>query len=151
MVEATTSRAIAPSTKSLTLIDFGTAFLRHLVTSSGSPEFGGGHAALEVDGITGHLGAFLARWQSDQGDPLGEELHIFRRSPFGDVEPDDAAVIVLLREPVSSVVSPPVTDAAVRREDLVVLTAAVEAELSQGISRQRMLNDLVLLEIAEAI
>ncbi len=149
VIEATTSRQAAAAAPGLTLIDFRAAFLRHLIAVSSSPEFGGGFARLTLPGRGGRIAAFLARRQTDQGEPLGEELHVVRRAPGGGAAADEGVVAQLLRAPVATAV-PTLHDAPTERHAaLAKLIAAVEADAAAGVTHQRMLNDLVLLAVAD--
>ena len=149
VVEVTTSRATAASSPTVTLIDFGTEFLRGLVALSGSPAFGGGYASARLAGRDGSVAAFLARWQADQGAPLGEELHVLRRGTDGIAVADEGIVPRLLADPVLTVAPAGDGDADGRRAALAALKQAAETAVAGGVSRQRMLNDLVLLAAAD--
>lgn len=149
VIEATTSRASAASSRSLTLLDFGSSFLRDLIAMSGSPEFGGGYASLELPGRQGRVAAFLGRWQSEQGETLGEELHLVRCAPDDRFAADEGMVAALLAAPVASVEPPRSNDPAARREVLEGLRAHVELFAAGQVTRQRILNDLVLLAAAD--
>ncbi len=149
VIEATTSRVEVAAGRSLTLIDFGSSFLRELVAMSGSPEFGGGYASLGLPGPQGQIAAFLGRWQSEQGETLGEELHLVRCAPDGRPAAVEGMVAALLFAPVVSVEPPRANDAAARRQMLDGMRAHVEAAAAGQVTRQRMLNDLVLLAAAD--
>lgn len=149
VIDATTSRVAAASSRSLTLLDFGSSFVRELVAMSGSPEFGGGYASFALPERPGTVAAFLARWQSEQGETLGEELHVVRSSPTGVVGRAEGMVAALLARPVASVDPARTDDAGPRRALLDALRAHVEAEAAAQVTRQRMLNDLVLLAVAD--
>ena len=149
VIEATTSRVAAAASRSLTLLDFGSSFLRDLIAMSGSPEFGGGYASLALPGREGRVAAYLARWQSEQGETLGEELHLMRCSPDDCFAADDGMVAALLAAPVASVEPSRSSDVAGRREMLDGLRMHVEEVAAGQVTRQRMLNDLVLLAAAD--
>ncbi len=149
VIEVTTSRSEVAAGRSLTLIDFGSSFLRELVAMSGSPEFGGGYASLVLSGRQGSVAAFLARWQSEQGETLGEELHLMRCTPDGRPAADQGIVAALLSAPVVSVEPPRANDPASRRLALEGMREHVEALASGQVNRQRMMNDLVLLAAAD--
>ena len=149
VIEATTSRTTAASSRTLMLLDFGSSFLRDLVAMSGSPEFGGGYASLALSERQGGVAAFLGRWQSEQGETLGEELHLVRRSPDGRIVADEGIVSALLAAPVASLEPLRANDAVGRRQELDELRAHVEAVAASQVTKQRMLNDLVLLAAAD--
>ncbi|WP_242416470.1 DEAD/DEAH box helicase [Sphingomonas panni] len=149
VIEATTNRAAAAASRSLTLLDFGSSFLRELIAVSGSPEFGGGYASLALAGRAGRVAAFLGRWQSEQGETLGEELHLVHCPPDGPPSTDEGVVAALLAGPVASVEPSRANDAAARRQALDGMRAQVERVAALQVTRQRMLNDLVLLAAAD--
>ncbi|MBW6525254.1 DEAD/DEAH box helicase [Sphingomonas sp. RHCKR7] len=151
VIEATTSRAAATASRSLTLLDFSSSFLRELVAISGSPEFGGGYASLALAGRRGQVAAFLGRWQSEQGETLAEELHLVRCASDGRPAEDEGMVAALLSAPVISVEPARANDSAARRQLLDGLRAHVETSASGQVTRQRMLNDLVLLAAADVV
>lgn len=148
VIEATTSRATAATNRSLTLLDFGSSFLRGLIAKSGSPEFGGGYACLALPDRQDGVAAFLCRWQSEQGETLGEELHLVHRSPDGRVATDEGLVAALLAEPVKSL-GPRSADDAIRREILEGFRMRVDLTTTEQATRHRMLNDLILLAVAD--
>lgn len=149
VIEATTNRAAAAASRSLTLLDFGSSFLRELIAVSGSPEFGGGYASLALPGRTGRVGAFLGRWQSEQGETLSEELHLVHCPLDGPPSTDEGMVAALLAGQVVSVEPSRTNDAAARRHSLDEMRAHVETAAAGQVTRQRMLNDLVLLAAAD--
>ena len=149
VIEATTNRAAAAASRSLTLLDFESSFLRELIAVSGSPDFGGGYASLALAGRAGRVAAFLGRWQSEQGETLGEELHLVHCPLGGSPSGDEGMVAALLAGPVGSVEPSCVNDAAARRHSLDGMRAHVEWVATRQVTRQRMLNDLVLLAAAD--
>lgn len=149
VIEATTNRAAAAASRSLTLLDFGSSFLRELIAVSGSPDFGGGYASLALAGRTGRVAAFLGRWQSEQGETLGEELHLVHCPLDGPPSTDEGMVAALLAGQVVSVEPSRTNDAAARRQSLDGMRAHVETAAAGQVTRQRMLNDLVLLAAAD--
>jgi hypothetical protein len=150
VIDATTSRTTAARVKATTLIDFGGAFLRDLVTVSSAPEFGGGYASLRLPSHLGEVAAFLTRWQSEQGEFLSEELHMIRRAADGSAAVDDRLVDRLLEEVVATTSAVPSNDIDARRTAITTMTGIVEKVAAPGISRLRTLNDIVLLAVADA-
>lgn len=151
VIEATTSRATAASFPAITLIDFGTAFLRHLVSVSGSPDFGGGYACLRLPGRDGSIAAFLTRWQSDQGEALGEELHVLRSQSDGVIRADEGVVAQLLATSISSHQPPQANDLQARQATLAAMDSALQATMAGEVTRQRMPNDVILLTAADLV
>lgn len=149
VIEATTSRAAAAAAHTLTLLDFGSSFLRELVAMSGSPEFGGGYASLALPGRQGGVAAFLGRWQSEQGETLGEELHLVGCASDGSPATDEGMIAALLSAPVASIELPRANDAVGRRQMLDGMRAHVETTIAGQVTRQRTINDLVLLAAAD--
>ncbi len=149
VIDATTSRGTAARVRATVLLDFSGQFLRDLIEASSTPEFGGGYASVRLPGGGGESAAFLLRWQSEQGEPLSEELHLVRRRPDGAVAIDDDLVGRLLEGEVATAEPVRANDVDARRNAIAVLTARVEADAAAQITRMRFLNDIVLLSVAD--
>lgn len=147
VIEATTSRATASVSRSIHLLDFGSAFLRELINIAIAPEFGGSYAAARMS-IEGHVGAFVTRWQSDQGEPIGDELTIARRDTDGEIVLDNSIVVELLEDVVETV-EPVWTEPAERREILESIRDRVEVAAAGKLNRFKHLNDLVTVAAAD--
>ena len=75
VVNVTTDRRLAQRFKDIILLDFEAPFFRFLIDHAKSHEFDGFYAAAESPpGTEGALGAFMLRWQNDQGAVLTEEF-----------------------------------------------------------------------------
>jgi superfamily II DNA or RNA helicase len=151
VIDATTSRGTAAASPAAQLIDFGSSFLRELVAFAISPEFGGGYGCVEIERIPeGHSGGFLIRWQSDQGDPVGEELTIAHRSFDGQITFDNSIVSALLAEVVGSR-DPELDDPVERADILESIIDRIEVDAAARISRFKQLNDIVLVAAADVL
>ncbi|MGA7553248.1 MAG: DEAD/DEAH box helicase, partial [Candidatus Acidiferrales bacterium] len=75
VVNVTTDRRLAQRFRDIILLDFEAPFFRFLIDHAKSQEFDGFYAAAESPpGTEGALGAFMLRWQNDQGAVLTEEF-----------------------------------------------------------------------------
>jgi superfamily II DNA or RNA helicase len=75
VVRVTTDRRLAQRLGDVLLLDFESAFFRHLIDEAQSQKFDGLYASIDTGkGERGALAAFRLRWQNDQGEPLTEEF-----------------------------------------------------------------------------
>jgi superfamily II DNA or RNA helicase len=151
VIDATTSRGTAAASSATQLVDFGTTFLRELVAQATSPEFGGYYSSVGLRNVEeGHVAGFLVRWQSDQGEPVGEELIIAQRSCRGQVTFDNSVVGTLLSEKVETR-DPKLNDPSERREILDAIADRVEVDAAGRSNRFKQLNDIVLVAAADVM
>jgi superfamily II DNA or RNA helicase len=103
VVNITTDRRLAQRFKEIVLLDFEAPFFRYLIEHAKLHEFDGFYAAASSPaGTTGALGAFMLRWQNDQGDVLTEEFATFFASSDSDVECNPSFVASWLTSSVAS-------------------------------------------------
>jgi superfamily II DNA or RNA helicase len=151
VVNITTDRRLAQRFKEIVLLDFEAPFFRYLIERAKSHDFDGFYAAaLSPTGTAGALGAFMLRWQSDQGDVLTDEFVPFFVSPDGDVECNPSFVAPwLMSSLVSSHVRNP--DRQVRRKTFDKLLDAANRRLGAESTRFKHPNGLVCLAAADCI
>jgi superfamily II DNA or RNA helicase len=149
VIEATTSRSTASASRGFCLLDFRSEFLRELVRVATSPDFGGSYATAKVaQAADGHVAAFITRWQSERGDPIGEELSISHRGKNGHVTLDNGVVSQLLRYPVKTV--PPESEVPEERQRVLeAMQDRVEVHAAERANRFKHLNDLILVAAAD--
>ncbi|MGC2461070.1 MAG: DEAD/DEAH box helicase [Steroidobacteraceae bacterium] len=151
VVSITTDRRFAQRFKDVILLDFESPFFRHLISYAKSHEFDGMYAvATAPAGITGALGAFLLRWQNDQGHALTEEFVPFFAPAEGKVECNPPFLAQWLLSPLSS---GPVSNAErqLRRSTLERLAEAADLMLAGESTRFKHPNSLIFLAAADCL
>jgi len=147
LTRSTTSRKRWDRATALHLLDFGSPFVRHIVQEVASAQFGGGYAAFRrVEPGIALAAAFLARWQTDQGEPAGEELFVVTADGEGEVALDNRLAARLFDAMLHSA-APPQTPS--RPALFEALKAHVEARMAERLTPFLHPNDLVPLAIGE--
>jgi hypothetical protein len=81
------------------LLDFSTTFVRFLIETVTSPEFGGAYGVFDNPAMPDFFSVFLARYQNDQGRSQGERLIIINRESDGRFEEGNRVIHALLEGP----------------------------------------------------
>jgi superfamily II DNA or RNA helicase len=130
------------------LLDFSTTFVRFLIETMTSTEFGGAYGAFENRAIPDFFSVFLARYQNDQGRAQGEKLIIIDRGSGGAFQESNRVIHALLEGP--QVTGPPrAKDASVRKSELDAARDRAEVVMAEDLSRFRHPNDLVIIAAGE--
>jgi ERCC4-related helicase len=151
LVNITTDRRLAQRLKEIVLLDFESPFFRYLIEHAKSYQFEGFYAAATSPaGSAGTIGAFMLRWQNDQGDVLTEEFVSFFTSGDGHVECNPSFVAPWLR---SSLISSrfPNPDRQARRKTFEKLLDAADRRLGAESTRFKHPNGLICLAAADCI
>lgn len=130
------------------LLDFSTTFVRFLIETMTSSEFGGAYGAFENPEMPDFFSVFLARYQNDQGGTQGEKLIIIDRTSGGAFQQSNRVIQTLLKGP-QVTGSPCASDAIVRRAELDAARDRAEVVMAQDLSRFRHPNDLVIIATGE--
>jgi superfamily II DNA or RNA helicase len=130
------------------LLDFSTTFVRFLIETMTSSEFGGAFAAFENSKIPDFFSVFLARYQNDQGQPQGERLIIIDRDSGHAFQQSNRIIHALLEAP-QITGSPQARDAAARKSVLDAARDRAEIVMAEDLSRFRHPNDLVITAVGE--
>jgi hypothetical protein len=149
IVSATTRRGAWRAGGPQVLLDFSTSFLRELVRTVTSPEFGGGYGAFNVvPGSYPFLPAFLAHFQNEQGDWQGQSLMVVVRNTEGEISVDNGKIQWMLADPLADA-SPLPTNANERKADINAAREKAEVLMSLETSQFRHPNNLSLLAALE--
>jgi superfamily II DNA or RNA helicase len=145
VVNVTTDRRLSQRFKDIVLLDFEAPFFRFLVEHAKSHEFDGFYAAAESPpGTAGTLGAFMLRWQNDQGETLTEEFVPIFAAPDDRVECNPSFLAEWLRSPLISSHTPNV-DRESRNRTFDKLVYAANLRLTAESTRFKHPNGLVHL------
>jgi superfamily II DNA or RNA helicase len=131
------------------LLDFSTTFVRFLIETVTSPEFGGAYGAFENSTMPDFFSVFLARYQNDQGRSQGERLIIINRESDGTLGESNRIIHALLDGP-QRTGSPRSNDAQVKKAELDAARDRAEVIMAKELSRFRHPNDLVITAVGEA-
>jgi hypothetical protein len=131
------------------LLDFSTTFVRFLIETVTSPEFGGAYGAFDNPTIPDFFSVFLARYQNDQGRSQGERIIIINRESDGRFEEGNRVIHALLEGP-QVTGSPRSNDAPARKAELDAARDRAEVIMAKDLSRFRHPNDLVITAVGEA-
>jgi hypothetical protein len=149
VVQVTTKRGHNRATE-LVLLDFSNGFLRHLVRSALSEVFGGTYAAFASKLIEAELfGVFLARFQNDQGQPLGERLVVIEQGLDGTDGTNQSQVVKQLFQETLESAEANQADPAARRTKFDTLKDRAELIMAEDTNRFLHPNDLVCIAVAE--
>ena len=148
VIPVTTRRHDWRPESEIVLLDFSTTFVRFLIETMTSPEFGGAYGAFENSKMPDFFSVFLARYQNDQGRAQGEKLIIIDRSSGGTFEESDSVIQVLLEGP-QVTGSPRESDAIGRKAELDAARDRAEVVMAKDLSRFRHPNDLVIIASGE--
>lgn len=149
VVRCTTRRRRAEVRDGSEQLDFKNSFVRHLIDRTRSPDFGAGYAAVSNIDFGGELlGAFMARWQDERGEPSGEALMAAVRGADGRLMVDNAPLQAFFDKPARSGGSQSwIADQ--RRERLEAVRDRIGAAMAADASRYKHPNDLILFGVAE--
>jgi superfamily II DNA or RNA helicase len=151
VISITTDRRLAQRFKDIVLLDFETDFFRYLIVNAKSHEFDGYYAAAQSPpGIAGALGAFILRWQNDQGTVLTEEFFPAFTALDGSVEGNPSFLARWLVSPLSSF-DPPRTDRDTRKRTFDKLVDSANRRLATESTKFKHPNRLVYLAAADCI
>ncbi len=149
VVRITTDRRLAQRLGDVLLLDFESAFFRHLVDLAQSQRFDGLYASMAMGpDVRGVLGAFKVRWQNDQGEPLTEEfLPVFLGSDGRtEINPPFFASLLLEGAPSVPIPNAPATD---RDAAFQLLVDRANRRLAEECTRFKHPNGLVYLAAAD--
>jgi hypothetical protein len=130
------------------LLDFSTTFVRFLIETMTSSEFGGAYGAFENTKMPDFFAVFLARYQNDQGRTQGEKLIIIDRNSGSEFQENNRVLQTLLDSP-QVTGSPRESDAFVRKAEFDAARDRAEVVMAQDLSRYRHPNDLVIIASGE--
>jgi hypothetical protein len=149
VVPVTTRRRDWRAESETVLLDFSTTFVRFLIQTITSAEFGGAYAAFADPALPEFFSVFLARYQNDQGRPQGEKLIVVDRDKCGSFEVSSRVIDKLLEGPQTNGL-PHVKDASSRRSELDAAADRAEIIMAQDLSRFRHPNDLIVVAVGES-
>ena len=151
MVNVTTDRSLAQRFKDIILLDFEAPFFRFLIAHAKSHEFDGFYAATESPpGTEGALGAFMLRWQNDQGAVITEEFVPVLVTLDDCVECNPSFLAQWLRSSLTSSPTPNI-DREFRSRTFDKLVDAANRRLAAESTRFKHPNGLVYLAAADCI
>lgn len=151
VISITTDRRLAQRFKEVVLLDFEADFFRYLIVHAKSQEFDGYYAAAQSPpGIAGALGAFVLRWQNDQGNVLTEEFFPVFAALDGSVESNPSFLARWLVSPLPSS-DPPEADRDTRSRTFDKLVHAANLRLAAESTKFKHPNSLVYLAAADCI
>jgi hypothetical protein len=151
VVNVTTDRRLAQRFKDIVLLDFEAPFFRFLIAQAKSHEFDGFYSAAESPpGTEGALGAFMLRWQNDQGAVITEEFVPVFVTLDDCVECNPSFLAQWLRSSLTSSPTPNV-DRESRSRTFDKLVNAANRRLAVESTRFKHPNGLVYLAAADCI
>lgn len=149
VVRVSTDRRLAQRLGDVLLLDFESAFFRHLIERAQSQKFDGLYASMDVgSGVRGALAAFKVRWQNDQGEPLTEEFLPVFLGADGRTEINPPFLAALLMDGAVSVPAPngPRQE---RDQTFQLLVDRANRRLAEESTRFKHPNGLVYLAAAD--
>lgn len=148
VIPVTTRRRDWQPESETVLLDFSTTFVRFVIQTVTSTEFGGAYGAFENPAMPDFFSVFLARYQNDQGRSQGERLIVINREKGGTFEESNRLIHTLLEGP--QVTGPTrANDALARKTELDAARDRAEIVMAEDLSRFRHPNDLVIIATGE--